>query len=193
MSENNRREVLMHRSKNSQGGTAAVEFSLTLMVFLLFIFGIIEMARVLYVMNTVQEVTRSAAHAAAKTNFADSSAMEYIRQRAVFRADSGYLLLAAPITDAHVRIDYMALVRAGSLQVLTRVPTLPASPMMNRSTCIADPNDANCIRFVRVRICGSGTAGECIPVPYQTIVPLVPLSFNVPMATTIVTAESLGL
>ncbi|MFC0132529.1 pilus assembly protein TadE [Massilia eurypsychrophila] len=183
----------MHRSKNFQGGTAAVEFSLTLMVFFLFIFGIIEMARVLYVMNTVQEVTRSAAHAAAKANFADSSAMEHIRQRAVFRADSGYLLLAEPITDAHVRIDYMALVRAGSLQVLTRVPTLPASPMMNRSTCIADPNDANCIRFVRVRICGPGTAGECNPVPYQTIVPLVPLTFNVPMATTIVTAESLGL
>ncbi len=183
----------MHRSKQFQGGVAAVEFSMTLMVFLTFIFGIIEMARVLYVMNTVQEVTRSAAHAAAKANFADGSAMEYIRQRAVFRATSGYLLLAAPITDGHVQIDYMALVKAGNLQQLKRVPTLPANPMMNRSICIADPNDENCIRFVRVRICGSGTAGECNPVPYQTIVPLVPLTFNVPMATTIVTAESLGL
>lgn len=183
----------MRRSNYSQVGITAVEFALTAMVFFLFIFGIIEMARVVYVMNTVQEVTRRAAHAAAKTNFADSDAINYVRQRAVFRTSSGPLLLAEPITDGHIRIDYMALVRAGSLQVLTPVAALPANPMSNRSTCIADPNDPNCIRFVRVRICASGAGNVCNPVPYATLVPIIPFTFNVPTATTIVTAESLGL
>lgn len=184
----------MRRSNHFQTGTTAVEFALTAMVFFLFVFGIIEMARVVYFMNTVQEVTRGAAHAAAKTNFADSDAMDNVRRRAVFRTTSGSLLLAEPITDQHVRIDYMALVKIGAQQVLTQVPTLPASPMINRSTCIADPNDASCIRFVRVRICQPGAASACDPVRYTGLVPLlIPLTFNGPTATTIVTAASLGL
>jgi hypothetical protein len=183
----------MRRSNYFQTGTTAVEFALTAMVFFLFIFGIIEMARVVYFMNTVQEVTRAAAHAAAKTNFADSDALDSVRQHAIFRSSSGSLLLGEPITDQHVRIDYMALVRVGAQQVLTRVPTLPASPMINRGTCIADPNDPNCIRFVRVRICQPGAASVCDPVPYTGLVPLLQLSFNAPTATTIVTASSLGL
>jgi hypothetical protein len=183
----------MRRSKSFQLGTTAVEFSLTVGVFFLFIFGVIEMARVVYIMNTAQEVTRSAAHAAATTDFNDSDAMNSVRQRAIFRATSGPLLFAESITDAHVYIDYMALVRVGSLQVLKPVATLPTSPMSNRSTCIADPNDANCIRFVRVRICRSVDGDVCNPLPYETIVPFFPVTINIPMATTIVTAESLGL
>lgn len=183
----------MRRSNYFQTGTTAVEFALTATVFFLLVFGIIEMARVVYFMNTVQEVTRAAAHAAAKTNFADSDAMNSVRQRAVFRSTSGFLLLAEPITDQHVRIDYMALVRVGTQQVLTQVPSLPASPMVNRANCIADPNDASCIRFVRVRICQPGAAGVCNPVPYAGLVPLIPIAFNAPTATTIVTASSLGL
>lgn len=184
----------MRRSNFFQSGTTAVEFALTAMVFFLFVFGIIEMARVVYFMNTVQEVTRSAAVAAAKTNFADPSALDNVRQRAIFRTTSGFLLLGEPITDQHVRIDYMALVRVGPKQVLTPVTTLPASPVNNRATCIADPNDANCIRFVRVRICQPGAATECNPVPYTPLVPLlIPLTFNSPVATTIVSAASFGL
>ncbi|WP_426178357.1 TadE/TadG family type IV pilus assembly protein [Massilia sp. TWR1-2-2] len=183
----------MRHSKNRQAGITAVEFSLTAMVFFLFLFGIIEMARLVYLMNTVQEVTRSAAHAAAKTNFADADAMQYVRQKAIFRTSSGPLVLADQITDGHVRVDYMALVRSGNLQVLTAVSTLPATPMINRSTCIADPNDANCIRFVRVRLCGSGAGNVCNPIPYSLLVPIIPVQLSVPVATTIVTAESFGL
>lgn len=183
----------MRRSKFIQSGTTAVEFALTATVFFLFIFGIIEMARLVYIMNTVQEVTRLAAHAAAKTDFVDNDAMNDVRQRAIFRYSSGPLLLAEPITDSHVRIDYMALVKAGTQQVLTPVGTLPTSRMSNRSTCIADPNDPNCIRFVRVRMCDPGATSACLPIPYKTIVPMIPFSLHVPTATTIVTAESLGL
>ncbi|MES2759590.1 MAG: TadE family protein [Pseudomonadota bacterium] len=183
----------MRRYKHHQAGTTAVEVALTLSMFLMFIMGIIEMARVVYIMNTVQEVTRSAAHAAANANFTDNALMDQVRQRAIFRTSSGNLLLSEPITDTHVRIDYMALVKTGSQQVPTPIVTLPASPASNRGTCIADPNDPNCIRFVRVRICGPVAGGACIPVPYDPIVPMIPFTFNVPMATTIVTANSLGL
>lgn len=183
----------MRRSNDFQAGTTAVEFALTATVFFLFLFGIIEMARVVYFMNTMREVTRAAAHAAAKTNFADGAAMDIVRRHAVFRTTSGPLLAAAPITDQHVRIDYMALVRVGPKQVLTWIPNLPANPMLNRSTCIADPNDATCIRFVRARICQPGAPGVCNPVPYTGLVPIIPFTFNAPTATTIVTAASLGL
>lgn len=183
----------MRRSNDFQSGTTAVEFALTAVIFFLFLFGIVEMARVVYFINTMQEVTRGAARAATKTNFSDSGKMDDVRQRAIFRASSGSLYLAEPITDAHVRIDYMALVRVGSQQVLTPVASLPVSPMSNRSTCIADPNNANCIRFVRVRICQPGAATDCAPVPYTPLVPLIAVAFNSPTATTIVAAESLGL
>lgn len=183
----------MRRFKNLQVGTTAIEVALTLSIFLAFIMGIIEMARLVYIMNTVQEVTRSAAQAAANTNFTDSAAMDQLRQRAIFRPSSGNLLLGDPINDTHVRVDYLASVKNGSQQVLTPVATLPASPASNRGKCIADPNDPNCIRFVRVRICESVAGGVCIPLPYSPIVPMVPFNFNVPTATTIVTANSLGL
>ncbi len=183
----------MRRLKNFQVGTTAIEVALTLSIFLMFIMGIIEMARLVYIMNTVQEVTRSAAHAAAKTDFTDNAAMDRVRQRAIFRISPGNLLLADPINDTYVRVDYMALVVNGSQQVPTPVSTLPASPAKNRGICIADPNAPNCIRFVRVRMCESVSAGACTAVPYNPIVPLIPLTFNLPIATTIVTADSLGL
>lgn len=183
----------MRRSTYFQAGTTAVEFALTAVIFFLFLFGIIEMARIVYFMNTLQEVTRSAARAAAKTNFTDTDKMNDVRQRAVFRDSGGSLYLAESITDEHVRIDYMALVRVGSQQVLKPVASLPASPMSNRSTCIADPNNSNCIRFVRVRICQTGAATDCAGVPYTPLVPLITVVFDAPTATTIIAAESLGL
>lgn len=183
----------MRRLKKFQAGTTAIEVALTLSIFLMLIMGIIEMARLVYIMNTVQEVTRSAAHAAAKTDFTDNAAMDRVRQRAIFRTSPGNLLLANPVNDTDVRVDYMALVINGSQQVPTPVNTLPASPARNRGICISDPNDPNCVRLVRVRMCKSVSGGACTPVPYNPIVPLIPLAINLPIATTIVTADSLGL
>jgi hypothetical protein len=56
---------------------------------------------------------------------------------------------------------------------------------------MADPNAARCIRLVRVRICLPES--DCDPVPYQTLVSLVPMPFPLPVSTTSVTAETLGL
>jgi hypothetical protein len=77
---------------------------------------------------------------------------------------------------------------------LTAIPAaaMPSCPSRNRVLCMANPNDASCVRFVRVRVCAPGDAGVCAQVPYKTIVPLISLGFRLPMATTIVTAETLG-
>ncbi|WP_307164885.1 TadE family protein [Massilia sp. WF1] len=48
----------------SQNGTAAVEFAILALLFFTLVFGIIEVSRLLFVYNTLQEVTRRAVAAA---------------------------------------------------------------------------------------------------------------------------------
>jgi hypothetical protein len=58
----------------------------------------------------------------------------------------------------------------------------------------SDPNAADCIQLVRVRICLPGGASDvCDPVPYRTLASFVPFSFSLPSATTIARAETLGM
>lgn len=184
----------MRRTSKFQAGSAAVELALCLLVFLTLIFGILEIGRVIYMTNILQEVTRRAARSAAIVDFTDNAALDRLRQQAIFRTSSGALTVGAPITDAHVRIDYLALVRPSNGSTsLVPVTSLPSSPGANRSTCIADPNDPRCIRFVRARICVPGDATSCDRVPYTTVISLIPFPFYLPRATTIVAAETLGL
>jgi len=55
-----------------------------------------------------------------------------------------------------------------------------------------NPYDASCIRLVRARICDPAATGSCQRVRYQTLFSLVSLPLNLPMATAIVPAETLG-
>lgn len=170
-----------------------VEFALVLTIFFTFIFGVIELARAMYLINTLQESTRRAAAAAAVTNFSDQAAMDRVRQRAIFRDSAGPLLLGPPVTDEHIRIDYMSLTNDGTGQLsLQPVSSMPPCPARNRLICLADPNDSRCIRFVRARVCDPDSGSACRPVRYQTLAPLIHLPINLPKATTIVTAETLG-
>jgi hypothetical protein len=184
------------RRPSAQAGTAAVEVALLSIVFFLVVFGALEVTRLMYVFNTLQEVTRHAASdminmAPAE---ADSTAMKAVRRRAIFQQTGDDLILAAPITFQHVRVDYLSLVRDPISGTLTRVPTwpLPTCAATNRQTCMADPNSAACIRFVRVRICDPLNPGTCDAVRYQPLLPLVDLNVALPRSSTIATAESLG-
>lgn len=183
------------KGRSRQDGVAAVEFALVVSMFLLLVFGIIEFARLMYMYNTLSEVTRSAARAAANISFTDDSALNLARRRAVFDEDEGILPFGTPITSDHIRIEYMYLgVKGGGLE-LQIIPSgsMPASPARNRVNCMADSTAINCIRAVQVRICQEGnTAGTCTAVPYQTLMPLVSLPLTLPTSLTIVTAESLG-
>lgn len=180
-----------------QAGAAAVEFALVVWAFLLFVFCLIEVARAMYLWNTLQEVTRRAASAAARTDFSDTAAINLVRRDAVFGGPAGLLPAGDPISDAHVRIDYMSLARASDGKLtLTQIAnsSLPSCPARNMVACTADPNAANCIRFVRVRICAPGTdANSCDDVQYVPMLPIIKApKVALPQSTTIVRAESLG-
>ncbi|PHV05307.1 pilus assembly protein TadE [Janthinobacterium sp. BJB412] len=181
--------------RQTGAGSVVVEFAIVLLVFLMLAFGVMELARVMYLFNTLQEVTRHAAMLAANTDFKNEVAKSSVRQAAIFRSSPGSLILGAPITDAYVRIDYMSLVQSDSSLTMTEIPTtsLPACSANNRITCTKDRNDPVCIRFVRVRICDPGDTDTCAKVQYQALSSIVNLPVMLPKAEKIVPAESLGL
>ena len=167
----------------------------TLVLFTL-LFGVLEVARAMYLWNTLQEVTRRAASAAAATDFSNVSAMDLVRQQAVFRSSAGPLLLGNPITDAHIRIEYLSLTRDsnGALAPTLISPALlPACPARNMLNCATSPYGASCIRIVRARVCATdGGAGACNAVPYAPLTMLPGLTMSLPTATTVVKAGTLG-
>jgi Flp pilus assembly pilin Flp len=178
-----------------QDGVAAVEFALLVIAFLIVLFGILEVARVMYMFNTLAEVTRSAARGAANTSFKDTGGLDLVRKRAVFNETTGELPFGSPINYRHVRFEYLSL-RANSYTLET-IPEalLPSCPAKNRLICMNDPNgpNTNCIRAVRASICAEGQAeGACTAVEYKTIFPFIPMPLTLPTSVTIVTAESLG-
>lgn len=182
------------RRRAAQSGLAAMEFAMVSVVFFIAVFGVIELGRLVYVFNTLQEVTRRAASAAANTNPADTSAMDQVRQQAIFRNSAGMLALADPVSDQHVRIDYLQLSRDASGVHMTAIPatSIPSCPAANHKACLTDPNGASCVRLVRVRICDPANMADCDPVRYKPLVSLINLPINIPTSTTIVTAETLG-
>lgn len=184
------------RVRVAERGAFVVEFALVVLVFLAFVFSVIEMARLVYMWNTLAQVSRSAAQAAAVTNFRDEDAKNIIRQNAIFRTVDGPLTLGDPITQKNVRIDYLSLAAAPD-GALTMTPIssamLASCPARNRVICEDNPNHPSCIQFVRVRICDSANTSTCDPVPYKSIVSLTTLSgLTLPRTETIMKAESLG-
>lgn len=175
------------RPSTAQSGTAAVEFALLALIFFTLVFGIVELSRLLYVMNTLQEVTRRAAAAAVNVFPRDADDIVAIKRHAVFRNDAGQLLLAPPVTDENVRFDYLgwdlAVIPAGSW---------PTNAAHNRQICMINPHAANCIRFVEARICKSADGGSCEPVKSHMLLPVIDLRVPLPTAPTIALIETLG-
>ncbi len=164
-----------------QQGVAAVEFALVAIVFFTLLLGIIEFGRLLYMWNTVQEVTRRAAREAVVSPFSDKATIQH---DAIFGASS---LAAAPeITSARVVIKY--------LNTPTGSPvTPPDNPQQNMLLCEAE--DPGCVRFVAVSVCMVDEY-PCQPadrVSYEPMVGLFPyLAVPIPDSTVIMPAESLG-
>jgi hypothetical protein len=178
-----------------QRGTYVVEFAIVFPVLLTILFGIVEIARIMYIYNTLQDATRRAAFGATVSDYRQQDALQLVKQQAIFRATPGELVLGSPITDEHIRIDYLALIRnSESSLAMTPIATgnMPASPARNRVTCTADPNDGSCIRFVRVRVCDPADTASCRPVYYAPLFGLFPRTLRLPTSTTIVTAATLG-
>jgi hypothetical protein len=174
----------------------AVEFALVSLILFTWLFGTLEVARAMYLWNTLQEVTRRAASGASMADFSNVNALDQVRQSAVFRSSPGFLRLGQPVRDAHVRIDYLSLARdANGVLSMTQIPAagLPACPARNVLNCAADPYGNSCIRLVRVRICAAdGDAGACNALPYAPLTLLPGLTMPLPASTTIAKAGSLG-
>jgi hypothetical protein len=180
-----RRHVV--RPPTSQRGTAAVEFAIVALFFFMLVFGILEIARIMYVFNTLQEVTRRAAAAAVNVYPNDTDALAGLKQDAVFRSSSGELPLAPPITDSYVRIEYLA-------YDLSVIPTssLPSCAAANQQICMANPRSGSCIHFVQVRVCDPSNTSTCVSAQSQAVFPLVNIPVPLPKAPTISPVETLG-
>ncbi len=173
------------------GGAYIVELALLAPIFFLFLFGIIELARALYLFGTAHEITRAAARLAALSS---PAALAEVRQRAIFRDSPGRLALGGAIDDSYVKIDYLAVAADG-----TQTPITPSCPARNIVNCVNNPHAANCARLVRARLCQPGAA-ECGTIPYEPLMPLMGALFNgpggpllsVPNAVTVVPIQSLG-
>lgn len=178
---------------NRRAGSAAVEFAMLSMLFFTLVFGLIELVRVMYMVNTLQEVTRRAAAMASYSAF-DPGSQDAIRKAALFKDANGNLVLGDPITPDYVKLDYFSIAIDAGTGALRMEPvsTMPADPARNQVNCVADPHGANCIRLIQARICVPGGA-DCTPVPYKMLFPLIDLStLKLPVSKTIVPAQTLG-
>lgn len=189
------RSSRLRSSRRKQHGVAAVEFALVALVFFLLFFGIVEVARAMYIINTLQEVTRRAAAFAANADFSNATTLQRVRERAIYRDSPGFLVFAEPVTDKHIVIDYLWIQKAGNSMAMMPIPSggLPANPEANFANCQANPYSENCIRLVRVRVCETASADDCERVRYRNLVSLVPFTFGLPASVTVVPAETLGL
>jgi len=179
----------LHCSSNGNGrrerGAAAVEFAIVAMLFFTVILGIMEFGRILYLWNTVQEVTRRAAREAVVRSFADA---DKIQRAAVFNPEGGtgtaYLPAGLEITSLNVKINYLN----GTLAVAS---PMPADPSDNISACNDATRAASCIRFVEACV---ATAGNCTgSVQYAPMAGIFPfLAISIPVSSVIMPAESLG-
>lgn len=160
-------------------------------LFLAMVFLVIEIARVMYVWNTAQEITRQAAHAAASTDF--SPAAQMLLQQQALPPGAAHL---GGFSAAQVRIDYLSAIDIEGKPV--PVVTLAACPTRNLINCTNAPHGGNCARFVRARLCQEGAGSDCTPVQYQPLLPLLwgfgsgALAFSIPSSDTVVPAGALG-
>jgi hypothetical protein len=172
------------RRRGAQRGAAALEFALGAVIFFSFIFFVLELSRVFYLWNSLVDVTRGAARAAA---YSDPSATSMLTLRnAVMRTSSGGLPLGGNLGVGNLVIDHLN----GNLDPVAA----PACAADNISTCAGNPEAATCVRFVRVRLCASNDAA-CGGVPYQPLVStgLLPMAnFKFPTFATITPVGTLG-
>lgn len=178
-----------HTPSNRQSGAAVIEFALIAVFFFTLLLGIVELGRLLYVWNTVQEVSRRAAREAAVRNFISDG--DAIRREAIFRGGTSgtvYLPGSPELTNADIRISYLDVNQIA-------VNPMPADPADNVSACSDALRTTSCIRYVRAEICD---ASACGGVPYQPLIGFllavggINFAARIPISPVTMPAESLG-
>lgn len=180
--------------KKRQCGATAVEFALISLFLFTLLLGIVELGRLMYVWNTVQEVTRKAAREAVVRNFA--TARPAIQREAIFRAGStGAVTLPAgvEISNAEVKISYLNANRVEIDEAL-----LPAQPEDNLSYCGDALELYRCIRYVRAEVCIVSETACTGEVQYRPLVGFllavgdIDFRIGIPVSPVEMPAEGLG-
>jgi Flp pilus assembly protein TadG len=181
-------------ARQRQAGDMLVEFGLIVLLFFAFMFTVIELARLMFLTNTLQEATRRAASGASVTDPTNTASMDQIRRNAIFRDSAGGLVLMRELTDRAVRIDYLSVSRdsSGNYAMQPASGGGPTSAADNRHHCAVDPYAGNCIRLVRVRICNPAITVSCEAMKFRPMTSLFNFQIPLPLATTIVKAQSFG-
>lgn len=157
---------------NRQQGAAAVEFAILCLVFFTILFAMLEFGRMLYLYNTMQEVTRRGARAAVVRWIDQQDAIKAI---ALFGGTA--IPAGAEVSLENISIEYLN--KAGAAAA-----PLPADPGDNLSACGDVTRASSCIYGVRVSIDG---------VSYRPMVSLFNfLGIALPPSTVTMHAESLG-
>lgn len=149
-----------HRDHRRESGAIAVEVGLTIVLFLMFALGTIEVARIMFLWNTLASVTQRAALVVATSAPAadHSSTLDPI-------AFDGVPLSDPRIDGSFLRVEYLNRNRAAI--------ATPTSAADNIRNCMANPLDTvGCARYVRVQLCQPGSTGACEPVPFRPLFPL---------------------
>lgn len=190
-------QLLTAKSSVLQRGVAAVEFALIVIPFLLLLLGAMEFGRLLYLWNTAQEVTRSAARQAVVSNF-DSASIAVIKRSAVFRVNDGFLPASTEISNANVVIQYLYVKANGEVAPVSK---LPSSPADNIAACLDSDRLDECIRFVEVCLSTGATCAPNQSIPFKPMIGLFSKSgdystdltgLRIPLSTVRMPAESLG-
>lgn len=157
----------LHSSRRPRhDGAVAVEVAALMLLFLLLVFGILEIARIMFLWNTMSAVTRRAATAVA-TAAPGADHLAVLNQAAF-----GGVPLTTPRLDGnYLQVSYLNAARQA-------VASPPACPSENIVTCMANPNDAACVRYVSVSLCQPGAGGSCDPVPFAPFLGVTRLLFG---------------
>ena len=153
-------------------GVATVEFALVCMIFFTLVFGSLEFARLMFVYNSIQEVTRRAAREMT-VRWIDEEAT--VKTLALFGGAA--LPAGAEVTASSINIEYLS--ADGSV-----VTAFPSSPGDNLSACGDAGRTASCIYSVRVSINN---------IQYAPMVSLFSfLNLTLPNSSVTMHAESMG-
>ena len=193
----------MHARRRRQGGVFAVEFAMLAMLFFIFLFALLEVARAVYLWNLVPEITRRAARAAAVTDFSNASAVQSVREQAVLRFGAGPAGRWAAPSATPMCASIICRKSSGGGGAGGAAGERDAGLSATQPHQLPGRSARRQLHPLRARAAvparRGNTGGSCERVPYRPILPMLEMLFpsgaqavRLPSGVTLAVAESLG-
>lgn len=178
------------KSRFRQRGASAVEFAFIAAIFLALLFGIVEFSRLFFNINSVQEITRSAARQQV-VRWVSEDDQEAVRCRSVLQpagCEAANFPGAIDITNDQVQLSFYN-TYANAVSGTSPISySGSASAQTNLGNCLI--GNSSCIRFVRATL--RNPNGSLVE--FNVLAPFMPSNvFPLPGSTVIMPAEALGL